>query len=316
MGWVPLTFLKSIQIARKEKIDLIYVSCSPFSSGLIGVWLKHFTKKPLVLDFRDPLALETCLSSTFPLFRRKLNSSIEKYLFRNMDALIVSSDEIRHGYQMLYPELRHKIVTVHNGFDAEFIGQVENRKFQKFTIVYTGDFYSYSLTSEMFFKALHILKDEHVIYNDNFQFLYYGESWKEIVKSSLKYELEDLVGASPRVKYVDMLSILTRSHMELLRIIKPMISTKLFEGIALNIPFLATIPSGEVEAIIRKYSPSSYIITDDSPEHIAESISDCMKLYAMDRIQDNRVSEFLNEFSREKLALKAMSIFEGLTAQC
>ncbi len=73
---------------------------------------------------------------------------------------------------------------------------------------------------------------------------------------------------------------------------------------------MATIPAGEVEGIIRKYSPSSYIITDESADKVAGAIADAMAMYEKGKIKDNRIREFLEEFSREALAVKLMTIVE------
>jgi hypothetical protein len=118
------------------------------------------------------------------------------------------------------------------------------------------------------------------------------------------------VSANARVPYKNVLAALRSSHLQLLRIIKPMISTKLFEGIPLNLPFLATIPTGEVEEIIKKYSPSSYIITEESAEKVANAILDAMVKYEQYEIMDNHVSEFLKNFSRENLTQKLMRLIE------
>ena len=133
----------------------------------------------------------------------------------------------------------------------------------------------------------------------------------EVKRLSGKYGVEDLIAANSRIPYKDVLGVLSRSHLQLLRIVKPMISTKLFEGIALNIPFLATIPSGEAEEIIREYSPSSFIVTTRSPEDVACAISDAMSKYKDSLIEDNRVQEFLQRFSRESLTIKLMGIIEN-----
>ena len=97
----------------------------------------------------------------------------------------------------------------------------------------------------------------------------------------------------------------------LLRIIKLMISTKLYEAIPLNIPFLATIEHGEVENIIRKYSPGSYILTEEKNYlDLANTILDAMEKYNSHQISANHVQEFLTEFSRENIAKKLMKIIE------
>ena len=89
-----------------------------------------------------------------------------------------------------------------------------------------------------------------------------------------------------------------------------MISTKLYEGIALDIPLLATIPAGEVEDIINEFSRSSYVITEKSSIKVAEAIKDAMAKYEENQIQSNYVDKFLESFSRERLTLKLMNIID------
>ena len=97
----------------------------------------------------------------------------------------------------------------------------------------------------------------------------------------------------------------------LLRIVKLMISTKLFEGIPLNIPFLATIPHGEVEEIIREYSPGSYIVTEEgSYLEVAAAIKDAMMKYRDNQMPANHVESFLAGFTRENMTLKLMRVVE------
>jgi glycosyltransferase involved in cell wall biosynthesis len=308
-GWIPLTTLKGYNLIRKQDIDIIYVSCSPFSSAVIGVLLKVLTAKPLILDFRDPFALERLSFLGFPHFRKKINRRIEEYFLKHADIFVVTSEETRRGYIKQYPEVKDKIFTVYNGFDSKYLPQKPVQKYSKFTIVYTGAFYFYAPQSnKIFFKAISLLKASGKVNKETFQFLFYDDEKDRIEAIAKDYGIEDLVFASSRIPYKDVLDVISRSHFQLLRIIKLMISTKLYEGIALNIPFLATIPAGEVEGIIKKYSPSSYIITDESADKVAEAIADAMRKYENDEIRDNHVKEFLEEFSRESLTLKLMKI--------
>lgn len=82
---------------------------------------------------------------------------------------------------------------------------------------------------------------------------------------------------------------MSRSHLQLLRIVKPMISIKLFDGIALNNVFLSTIPGGEVAEIIKCYSPSSYIVGENSADNIATAILDAMSRFKNNEIKNNNV---------------------------
>ena len=310
-GWVPLTAIKGVRLIKRYNIDIIYVSCSPWSSAFTGIIIKIITGKPLILDYRDPYAIETAfLRFNVPMFRRKIDRNIQKYFLKHTDIFIVNNDEIRRIYFKEYPQAKEKIFAIHNGFESEFMIQKKAEKYPKFTIVYTGDFYFYALESKIFFEGIALLKQKGKINKDTFHFLFYGDGKDEIKRIAIDYGIEDVVMASSRIPYNAVLDVISKSHLQLLRIVKPMISTKLFEGIPLNIPFLATIPQGEAEEIIRKYSPSSYIVTEESSEKVADAILDAIKKYKYNQIQDNSVQEFLTRFSRENLTLKLIDIIE------
>lgn len=306
IGWIPLTVHKAYTLVKRHRFDLIYVSCSPFSSALIGVVLKKLTGKPLVIDFRDPFALEG------PSYRRLLKSRIalniayESYVIRQADLFIVNSREIENEYAQVRPESRGKTHFVHNGFDPDFLPQDPlPAKFSRFTLIYTGEFYFFSPEYiQTLFQGLRLLREEGTIDPESFQFLFYGNGHTEIKKLSNTYAISDVVSAAPRIPYREILSAILQSHLLLLRIVKRFISTKLFEGIALNVPFLATIPNGEAEELIRMYSPGSYIVTEERPELVAQAIRDGIAAYAHHEVPDNHVQEFLNDFSRESLTRK------------
>lgn len=313
LGWIPLTVIKGVQIIRQRNIHIIYVSCSPFSSAIIGVLLKKMTKKPLVVDFRDPYALEE-LDHIIgrPAWRIKINRNIESWIIKSADIFIVNTEEVKTSYTVQRPDSRGKIYAVTNGFDFKYFVNEELPKFEKFTIIYAGHFYLYDKRNDIhtnnFFDGIAALKIKNQIHCGNFQFLYFGDESQRLYQIGKRHSVEDLLVCNERRPYAEILPNLKRAHLQLLRISKPMISTKLFEGIALNIPFLATIPAGEVETIVHKYSPASYVITDYSPEKIAAVILDCKACYRNGQIKANRIEEFKENYSRENLSLRLMGI--------
>lgn len=314
VGWIPLTTLKGYKLIKQRDIDIIYVSCTPYSSAIIGILLKFITKKPLVIDFRDAYALEIrSLRSLFSpfQFRKRLDRWIAHNLLKYVDLFIVVTEEMRKLYIHQYPQVKNKIFAVHNGFDSEFIlNEKPSSKYAKFTIVYMGDFYLYAEDSEIFFEALTLLKKRKRINKSTFQFLFYGDGGKKLAEIARDYGIEDLVSVNSRIPYEDILNVISRSHLQLLRVLELAMPTKLYDGLSLNIPFLATIPAGEAQETIRKYSPSSYIIAEQSSGKIADAILDAMAKYKEDQTQDNYVDKFLENFSREKLSLKLMKIIE------
>ena len=281
MGWIPLASLKGARIIRANNIDVIYVSCSPFSGALVGVLLKKLTKKPLVLDFRDPFVTGVASHFTTSRLRKRVLAWFERKFVESTDVLLVTSEETRAEYVKAYPGISEKVFTIYNGFDPADLVEPPAGKFEKFTIIYTGQFYSFGATHEVqtdqFFRALARLRCAGEISPANFQFLFFGNEREFIQQTAGRHDVGDLVVARSRVPYKDVLHTVSRSHLMLLRIVKLMISTKLFEGIPLNVPFLATIPHGESEDLIRRYSPGSYVITEDGSHlDVEEAIRDAM----------------------------------------
>jgi len=317
LGWIPLTVLKAIDMAQRCNVDAVYVSCTPFSSAVIGAVVKGRTKKPLIVDFRDPYALEE-RAETFhiPAYRRSIDRRIERWVLRTADAFTTTTEETRDGYIRQYPEFGEKIHTVYNGFDATDAPGGSLDKYDTFTIIYTGDFYLYTEKSALFagafFDGLSRLLERGVIRPDTFRFLFYGDGFSSIELLAREHRVHSIVHASGRIPRKDVMEAIARSHFSLLRIIPPMISTKLFEVISLDTPFIATIPHGEAEEIIRTYSPASYIVTEPDGEVVAAAIRDGMERYRMGDLPRNDLKGFSNHFSRERGAQRMMEIIDSI----
>jgi glycosyltransferase involved in cell wall biosynthesis len=307
VGWIPGATASGLNLIKKHDIQCIYVSCSPFSSAIAGMALKKITGKPLVIDFRDPFALRSS-----PGIRVKINRWIEKNIIASADKFVVNTEEVRNRYITTYPTIAEKTVTIHNGFDHELLPQGEYKKFDIFTITYAGNMYFNIMQPIAFFEAVKLLKTRGIIHKENFRFMYYGSGFQRVEKMAEKWDITDLTQAEPSISHPEMLTVIKKSHLQLLRIIKPMISTKLFEGLALNIPFLATIPEGEVADLITRYSPSSQIVSEDSPQEIADAIVLSMDEYRHNTIQDNLVDDFLEKFSREEMTRKLEAVIKEL----
>jgi glycosyltransferase involved in cell wall biosynthesis len=312
-GWIPLTTLKAFNIIRKYHIDCIYVSCPPFSSAIIGILLKKLTERRLIIDFRDPFTVEKLRFCNLPRFRQKTDRKMAKWFVSNADILIVTSEEMRRAYISTYPTVRKKLFTVHNGVDIDLMpNSLPASKFTKFTIVYAGlYFYSpHEWDTEFFFEALALLKKRRAINSRNFQFLFYGEGKEKIDKIVRKYNICSLVVTSSRLPYNKILSVISRSHLQLLRNRNLVIPSKLYDGMFLNVPFLATIPEGEAANIIRKYSPSSYVVTKESAHEVAKLIIDAIEKYRRNWISANNLPDFFKHFSRERLTINLMKILD------
>ena len=317
IGWIIPCFLRGLYLSKKIGINVIYVSCRPFSSALTGVLLKKVLKKPLILDFRDPMSFPYIDFDNDKLgkFRHRLIKNIERYTLKNADRFIVTTDETRNEYLSLYPFLKGKIDRIYNGFLMEIKISDDNPTFDKFTIIYVGNFYYSSISSDKFFLALQKIVANKLIPQTKFVFLYLGginkkNNWLE--KVGHKYNITDIIVAPGQVSREESLQAISKASLLLLRIIPPCISTKLYEGLVVGTPFLATIDKGEVEELIREYSPHSYIITSDNVDDIVNAIIDAYHKWEKGELRKIVSQEYLESFNKKELTKELAKILEEI----
>ena len=125
IGWLPSTIINAYRIIKKEQINLIFAGCQPFSVALIGIFLKALTKKPLVLDFRDPL-----------IWARSLEVKIIDYCVRNADLNLIVTKSMREFFK------GGNFAYLPNGYtDFPITNKLKSVFEEKFTIVYAGTIY-------------------------------------------------------------------------------------------------------------------------------------------------------------------------------
>lgn len=111
----------ALSFCREVGASAIYVSGSPFSSMLLGLWLKRRTGLPLVVDFRDPWTL------FYPELARGLRFHINRHFERRVlsraDAVVCNHEPMRADFEQIEPGCRGRCVVINNGFDpADFTG--------------------------------------------------------------------------------------------------------------------------------------------------------------------------------------------------
>ncbi|MBI3302272.1 MAG: glycosyltransferase [Deltaproteobacteria bacterium] len=128
--WVPGALAKSLYVARKENVEVIYTSSPPNSSQVLGLLLKRILKKPWVADFRDPWTDGVRRKQTYvnnPL-RQRLEESWERAIAEQADHFIVSTEKNGEQFLAKYPFLAPKLTVLTNGFDPADFGHLSSEK--------------------------------------------------------------------------------------------------------------------------------------------------------------------------------------------
>jgi glycosyltransferase involved in cell wall biosynthesis len=258
IGWLPFAVYHGSKIVHREDIDVLFATSPSYSTLLIGSLLKKKTKKPLVIDFRDPWIHNSFID--YPTrFHEFIDGRLEKYVLTQSDYITVASDLIRDDLIKRYPFVKQKIETITNGFDPDDFKnlQQENRS-EKFRIVYTGSIYG-KLTAKSFFIAIKELLSEKPELKNNLEVIFVGNYGKETISLVNELNLEDNVYLKGYVSHKKCLELIANSDALLLLITilgskgKEILTGKIFEYLASKKPIIAIVPQdGLASKLIQK----------------------------------------------------------------
>ncbi len=319
-GWIPLTILKGLRLIQTHSIDVIYATCNPYSSAIIGAVLSKLSGKRLIIDLRDPWREDIVqrmvgnrLSDPVHIGDRLkdfMDRILETKTLHQASKIVLVTQETLQVYSKLYPTLRDRFEVIHNGYGDGFFEGEARKGFDAFTIVYSGSYYYSADKSEAFFQALANIKNKGV-QNGNIRFLYVGKSGI-VSKMIEKYGLQQITDSPGYVGRKEAIDLMGKSSVILLRNVKPHLTTKLFEGLASGVPFLALTGEGEAANLIRQYSKSSIILEGSNPAEIENGIRTLYGKWVEGKLSYEVSHEFENSFSKYKLTEKLANILDRL----
>jgi glycosyltransferase involved in cell wall biosynthesis len=119
--WLPLSFVKSSQIIRKNNIRIIYASAPPFFSLVLGYLLKKFFKIPLVVEYRDPWSDNPYVLGNMSEFTKKNYNKIDKKVLKTSDAIIAISEGLKEYFIETFPSIlqEEQVFVLPNGLDID-----------------------------------------------------------------------------------------------------------------------------------------------------------------------------------------------------
>ncbi len=302
---VQIAWLSTIRGALLARTcDCIYVSCSPFSSALSGCLIKLATGRPLVLDFRDPWALNQH-SHHGPLQRRILRR-LERWVLRTCDALILNTTGAERLYRDRYPEYAHKMTCVPNGFDELNIAS-PSRQRDRFTIMHVGDFYR-SRTPARLLEALCALNDPEI------EFVHIGPSSEILQRYADRVRIRHI----ERIPHAEALELMRTAS--LLYLVQGWedgiteyvaVASKTYEYLATGLPVLAEVPPGDNADIIRQFASKAWVVTSRDVNAVTAALREARAV--ADSCEPLVSSAFVETFSRERLTASLAAILDRLS---
>lgn len=264
--WFPTALWAGLKLVRQ--CDVIYSTSSPFTDHLVAWFLHKWSGKPWVADFRDPWTQVVDYQQPSAL-RSRLDFFLEEQFLKTPTKVVVTCAATATAFRRAHPALpEEKFVEITNGFDAEDFNQPVELPFDKFTIVYAGQFYYKKSNSLAFFQALRELCSEFPELPAGMQVIFAG-LFAEQSRALLKqWHLEAMVKPVGYVSHQESVKFLLRAHVLLLTLnnevgVDLIYPGKLFEYLAARKTILALAPPGAAASLIEEFDAGLTVPPDN-----------------------------------------------------
>ena len=307
--WTPFARRKARQIVKRYGIDTVMVSAPPFSSFLVGNWLKReFPHLRMVADFRDDW-LHFFLA-TFDFQKsshiRRQAEVMERETVESSDRVVLVTNSWVNGMRARYPEVpAEKFACIPNGFDpAAFAGfQARPHQHTGFVVAYIGTVYS-TTSPKPYLEALDALPEE---VRARVETRFVGRITDEERpllenrKSSMK-----VLGFMPQK---EALRHAEEADFLLLTMTDPDAATgKIYEYLATGKPILAIAPAGgEVDLIIRE-TRAGWCVSPEDPQAVRSLLIQAFDPSRKLLVSFNPNREAIKAYERPRLA----GVYAGL----
>jgi len=277
IGWLPFGASAGAKLVKKENIDVIFATSPIWTSLLIGLLVKKKTKKPLVVDFRDPWTDNPFISYPTKLHQR-LERKMEKTVLTQADYVTVATDLIKSNLIRKYPFIESKIETITNGFDPDDFKNLKiGKKTGKFTITYVGSIYGL-LTAKPFLTALKALVEEKKGFKEKAEAVFVGNCGKETSRLVRELGLEENVRFVGYVQHRKGLEFMVNAQALLLLITlegskgERILTGKLFEYLASRKPIIALVPENGLAANVIKSLKAGTVVSPRDVQRVKTAI--------------------------------------------
>ncbi len=263
-----------------KNIDVILLSSTPPTNGIVGGLLKKIKKVPLVYNLQDifPDSLVTTgLTKKGSLFW-KIGRKIENYTYRNADKIIVISETFKKNLlEKNVPE--DKIIVVPNWVDVENIKPISregnklieeyNLDSNNFMVVYAGNFGS-AQGANVVLQSADLLKEEKDI-----KFVIFGGG-AEFEKAKEQAKTMDNVIINPLLPANRVSEVYSLGDVSLVTCKKGVgnsgMPSKTWSIMACNTPIIASFDTDSELADIIKKAHAGVCVEPEDAKALADAI--------------------------------------------
>lgn len=210
--WQARAILKIIRKWGNVDFDCILTFACPISSSILGLWLKKYYNTRWIAFFSDPWADNPHFDYRGVI--KKVNSSLEKKVFKAADTLVFASPEMQHEYINKYLFIKNKSTFIEHSYDPFIYKDYKKAENGKLILRYLGTFYG-QRTAQPLLTAIKKLMDMKMLDSGDFSFEIIGNvsrTYKRRYEELLhRLKLHDVIKLKQPVTYLESLSLMQQS---------------------------------------------------------------------------------------------------------
>jgi glycosyltransferase involved in cell wall biosynthesis len=264
-------------ILADEAHALVYACGDPNSAYLAAWWLARRHDLPLVLDLRDPWALDPTIRALKAPWARWLEDRLERRVIADATRVILNTEASRQLYVDAYPgEPADKFEVVHNAYDEDLVDDLHPPRAERFTVAHFGNYHRLR-SARVFLDGL----ARHVQRHGPVRFVNYGEFRPDDLAHARSLGLGDSIEVRGYVPYRETLGHLRAAHVLLLEQRNDegvQIPGKLYDYLLARRPVLSLSRNRELEHLLARTGAGLNVDPHD-PEAVARGLAE---LHAID----------------------------------
>lgn len=262
-----------------KPIDAVYCTGGPPSSYLIGLIVSWITRKPLKIEFQDPLVGEEINPSAY---KQRVVRAVERLLLKNAALCIYVTKKAANDAKTRNPDIARKIIYNYPAawpFTSDTTSPSRAQGVYPIQILHLGTLYG-SRNLDKFFAALDSMYEKTKVKVGELQVTNLGSVYTE---NAEEYEKRFDFRHLPERQRLDALKIAKDVDFLLLvqhddRRSAETIPYKLYDYLNLDVPIILLIKNPEIKELCRPYE--TWVADCSSEDEIASALESVIAKFA------------------------------------
>ncbi|WP_353093397.1 glycosyltransferase [Tissierella praeacuta] len=318
--WYYFNRDKVVDIIKKKNINIIYTTSFPYSSHLMGLYIKRLLPDiRWITDFRDEWTNNPYhLDSWHKRVKLKFEKEKELEVTSECDFLITNTPFMLENFIKDNPSLIGRSTYIPNGYDEEDFIELNDVRDggDKFVITYTGSLYGRRNLIE-FLDGLKIAVDNNKIDKNKLEIRVVGNIYQEVLNEyAEKYDLVDNMKSFGYLPHRESIQMLYNSDILLLVIgkgkgSKNFYTGKIFEYIKVNRPILAIVPEDGAAAQVINETNTGTVVDPEDINGVSIALEKYYRNWMEGKLDHKPKWDKIQIYSREAQAKRLSEILKG-----